>query len=76
MGGILNQPVSVVGFNVTYNTPAPSSAVLAPSTAQFLAGPTIIGNFINWGLFGVLCLQIYLYYCAFPKDKASVKAIA
>jgi len=41
-----------------------------------LAGPTILGNFVNWGLFGVLALQVYLYYSGFPKDKWLVKTVA
>ncbi|KAF8193405.1 hypothetical protein BJ912DRAFT_961018, partial [Pholiota molesta] len=28
----------------------------------------IIGYLIHWGLFGVLCMQVYIYYLAFPKD--------
>jgi len=81
---ILNLPVGAVGFNTTAASIAPHLpvAALANSTLtpeqvhNFLTGPTILGNFVNWGLFGVLSLQVYLYYSAFPKDKGLVKIVA
>ncbi|PFH51074.1 hypothetical protein AMATHDRAFT_143337, partial [Amanita thiersii Skay4041] len=35
----------------------------------------LLGNLINWGLYGVLTVQIYLYYLAFPKDRRWTKAV-
>ncbi|KAF9254145.1 hypothetical protein L218DRAFT_806836, partial [Marasmius fiardii PR-910] len=35
----------------------------------------LIGYFLNWGLFGVLCVQVFLYYLAFPNDKKSMKLL-
>ncbi|KAK0486411.1 hypothetical protein IW261DRAFT_1559812 [Armillaria novae-zelandiae] len=36
---------------------------------------TIIGYLLNWGLFGTLSVQLYLYYLAFPKDRQFVKGL-
>ncbi|KAK0236506.1 hypothetical protein EDD85DRAFT_643675 [Armillaria nabsnona] len=38
-----------------------------------LSGPLIVGSLLNWGLFGTLSVQLYLYYLAFPNDKRFVK---
>ncbi|KAF9256988.1 hypothetical protein L218DRAFT_880533, partial [Marasmius fiardii PR-910] len=35
----------------------------------------IIGYFLNWGFFGALCVQVFLFYWAFPKDKLYLKLI-
>ncbi|TFK32055.1 hypothetical protein BDQ12DRAFT_693051 [Crucibulum laeve] len=40
-----------------------------------LVGPLLIGYLINWGLFGVLSVQTYTYYLAFPNDKPQVKIL-
>ncbi|KAG8920307.1 hypothetical protein FRC01_000829, partial [Tulasnella sp. 417] len=29
----------------------------------------------NWGLFGVLCLQVYIYFLSFPRDSIYVKSL-
>ncbi|KAF9255326.1 hypothetical protein L218DRAFT_950858 [Marasmius fiardii PR-910] len=39
------------------------------------AGLHVIGYFLNWGLFGALCVQVFLFYWAFPKDKLHLKLI-
>ncbi|KAJ7620419.1 hypothetical protein FB45DRAFT_839612 [Roridomyces roridus] len=31
--------------------------------------------FFNWGLMGSLVVQVYFYYCAFPKDRRATKGI-
>uniref|UniRef100_A0A0W0G027 DUF6534 domain-containing protein n=1 Tax=Moniliophthora roreri TaxID=221103 RepID=A0A0W0G027_MONRR len=41
-----------------------------------ISGPLLIGYLLHWGLFGALCMQIYLYYIAFPNDRAMAKALA
>ncbi|PBK84786.1 hypothetical protein ARMGADRAFT_1018454 [Armillaria gallica] len=38
-----------------------------------LSGPLIVGSLLNWGLFGTLSVQLYLYYLAFPNDKRFIK---
>ncbi|KAK0463393.1 hypothetical protein IW261DRAFT_1347623, partial [Armillaria novae-zelandiae] len=35
----------------------------------------IVGYLLNWGLFGTLSMQLYLYYLAFPKDKQFIKCL-
>ncbi|KAK0483074.1 hypothetical protein EDD18DRAFT_1293867 [Armillaria luteobubalina] len=37
------------------------------------SGPLIVGYLLNWGLFGTLSIQLYLYYLAFPKDRKFTK---
>ncbi|KAK0486405.1 hypothetical protein IW261DRAFT_1559807 [Armillaria novae-zelandiae] len=39
------------------------------------SGPLIVGYLLNWGLFGTLSIQLYLYYLAFPKDRRFVKCL-
>ncbi|KAK0223766.1 hypothetical protein IW262DRAFT_1458798 [Armillaria fumosa] len=38
-----------------------------------LTGPIIVGCLLNWGLFGTLSVQLYLYYLAFPNDRRFIK---
>ncbi|KAF9018249.1 hypothetical protein BDZ89DRAFT_1117271 [Hymenopellis radicata] len=38
-----------------------------------LAVPMLLGHFMNVGLFGVLCVQVFLYFQAFSKDHLWVK---
>ncbi|KAK0223764.1 hypothetical protein IW262DRAFT_1492718 [Armillaria fumosa] len=38
-----------------------------------LSGPLIVGFLLNWGLFGTLSVQLYLYYLAFPNDRRFIK---
>ncbi|PBK82327.1 hypothetical protein ARMGADRAFT_1019660, partial [Armillaria gallica] len=33
----------------------------------------IVGALLNWGLFGTLSVQLYLYYLAFPNDRRFIK---
>ncbi|PFH46600.1 hypothetical protein AMATHDRAFT_98023, partial [Amanita thiersii Skay4041] len=33
----------------------------------------IVGNLLNWGLFGALTVQVYIYYLAFPEDRNWIK---
>ncbi|KAF8911801.1 hypothetical protein CPB85DRAFT_646360 [Mucidula mucida] len=37
-----------------------------PTTSQSLL---LLGHFFNWALFGILCVQAYIYYLAFPNDR-------
>ncbi|PBK86542.1 hypothetical protein ARMGADRAFT_530386 [Armillaria gallica] len=43
--------------------------VVAEYSIEKLSGPLIFACFLNWGLFGTLSVQLYLYYLAFPKDR-------
>ncbi|KAF9258132.1 hypothetical protein L218DRAFT_1067158 [Marasmius fiardii PR-910] len=40
-----------------------------------VAGPFLLGYLLNYGLYGVLTVQVYVYYNAFPNDRTAVKAI-
>ncbi|KIJ36588.1 hypothetical protein M422DRAFT_179246, partial [Sphaerobolus stellatus SS14] len=33
----------------------------------------LLGYLFNWGLYGVLTVQVYLYYIGFPKDRLAAK---
>ncbi|KAH9070989.1 hypothetical protein EDB83DRAFT_2517557 [Lactarius deliciosus] len=41
-----------------------------------VAGPPLFGRLFNWTLYGVLCVQIYVYSYNFPKDPSPVKFLA
>ncbi|THH17975.1 hypothetical protein EUX98_g9029 [Antrodiella citrinella] len=38
-----------------------------------LTGPMFFAHLFNWSLFGVLTVQAYLYYIAFPQDHRGLK---
>ncbi|KAF5343072.1 hypothetical protein D9758_011159 [Tetrapyrgos nigripes] len=40
-----------------------------------LTGPIFLGEIFNWGLFGALSVQTYVYYLAFPNDRWIPKGI-
>lgn len=46
-----------------------------PSDIVKLTGPLYLGSVLNWGLYGVLSVQAYLYYLAFPNDRMLFKAL-
>ncbi|KLO08560.1 hypothetical protein SCHPADRAFT_1000869 [Schizopora paradoxa] len=48
-----------------------SEAVLVNVTT--VSGPLLLGYLFNWGLFGVLSVQVYFYYLAFPRDRRLTK---
>ncbi|KDR86151.1 hypothetical protein GALMADRAFT_1326045 [Galerina marginata CBS 339.88] len=35
----------------------------------------IVGYLLNWGLFGVLTVQVFIYYVAFPWDRKQNKML-
>ncbi|KLO12207.1 hypothetical protein SCHPADRAFT_941394 [Schizopora paradoxa] len=39
------------------------------------SGPLLLGYLFNWGLFGVLSVQVYFYHLGFPKDRRSTKIV-
>ncbi|KAG8895563.1 hypothetical protein FRB99_000462 [Tulasnella sp. 403] len=46
-----------------------------PADITLLVGPLLLGYLFNWGLFGVLCLQMYIYYLSFPRDSIYIKVL-
>jgi len=42
--------------------------------AHLFAGPAFIASMLNWGLFGVLCLQIYSFSISFPNERHGIRA--
>ncbi|THH27147.1 hypothetical protein EUX98_g7048 [Antrodiella citrinella] len=46
----------------------------APSLVM-VTGPMLLGQLFNWGLLGVLIVQAYLYYIAFPRDHRGLKCV-
>ncbi|KIJ39052.1 hypothetical protein M422DRAFT_32901 [Sphaerobolus stellatus SS14] len=40
-----------------------------------ILGPILLGGFFGWGLYGALCLQIYLYYRWYPEDRLTLKLL-
>ncbi|KAH8088918.1 hypothetical protein BXZ70DRAFT_910031 [Cristinia sonorae] len=45
------------------------------SPPNFLPFYKFIGHLFNWGLYGVLTVQVYLYYISFPKDNYKLKTV-
>jgi len=52
-----------------------TSVALTSDELAKIAGPLLIAHLLNWGLFGVLSLQVYMYYLAFPKDRSVYKVL-
>ncbi|KAH9022159.1 hypothetical protein EDB85DRAFT_379932 [Lactarius pseudohatsudake] len=48
------------------------SPVASPDVIK-LAAPLLFGPVFNWLLYGVLCVQIYVYSYNFPMDRRSIK---
>ncbi|KAJ7677042.1 hypothetical protein DFH06DRAFT_617475 [Mycena polygramma] len=40
-----------------------------------LTGPIVLGYMWNYWLYGILCIQVYLYSQAFPNDPHGIKAV-
>jgi len=49
--------------------------VAMPPNITSIAGPMFIGCVLNWGLYGVLSVQVYMYYLSFPNDRWIPKAL-
>ncbi|KAH9032050.1 hypothetical protein EDB85DRAFT_2238161 [Lactarius pseudohatsudake] len=41
-----------------------------------VAAPLLLGPLFNWALYGVLCVQTYVYSYNFPEDRRSIKFLA
>jgi len=39
------------------------------------AGPLFVGILLNWGLYGILVVQVYIYWTAFPSDQWHTKLL-
>ncbi|KAF9465214.1 hypothetical protein BDZ94DRAFT_416157 [Collybia nuda] len=52
-----------------------SNLPLIPDNITAITAPQIIGTLFNWCLFGILSVQVYIYYLNFPDDKLSVKCL-
>ncbi|GLB39817.1 hypothetical protein LshimejAT787_0703270 [Lyophyllum shimeji] len=57
-----------------FNIHAIMSASL-PADIVKSSGPLILGYILNWGLFGVVSIQVYYYYIAFPRDRLYCKCL-
>lgn len=57
------------------STPGDGTLPSIPPTIAELTGPLFLGHLFNWGLFGALTVQSYIYYLAFPNDRRFSKAI-
>ncbi|ETW76173.1 hypothetical protein HETIRDRAFT_412317 [Heterobasidion irregulare TC 32-1] len=44
-----------------------------PSGVLLLIGPVLIGGFFSWLLYGILIVQIYLYYITYTRDRILIK---
>ncbi|KAF5349949.1 hypothetical protein D9756_009262 [Leucocoprinus leucothites] len=52
----------------TSSSPAP---VAVPPGIVKIAGPILIADILAWGLYGVLAVQVYIYFLAFPRDRSA-----
>ncbi|KZV63585.1 hypothetical protein PENSPDRAFT_657208 [Peniophora sp. CONT] len=46
-----------------------------PPNIQTMTAPILFGTLFNWALFGVLCIQIYIYARSFPDDRRWTKGL-
>ncbi|KAH8079087.1 hypothetical protein BXZ70DRAFT_911121 [Cristinia sonorae] len=53
----------------------PELPPIPPIIAQLWDRAVALGYLFNWGLFGALSVQVYIYYLAFPKDRTLSKSI-
>lgn len=45
----------------------------AGTVAPLFAGPAFVASILNWGLLGVLCLQIYAFSTSFPNERLRIQ---
>ncbi|KAM6496593.1 hypothetical protein JOM56_007066 [Amanita muscaria] len=48
-------------------------ASAAGTIAPLFAGPAFVASILNWGLLGVLCLQIYAFSTSFPNERLGIR---
>ncbi|KIM49806.1 hypothetical protein M413DRAFT_21944 [Hebeloma cylindrosporum] len=54
---------------------ANSPPYFAAQEVDKIVGPQILTVLLNSGLLGVLSVQVYLYYLAFPNDRSYMKCL-
>ncbi|KAJ7096728.1 hypothetical protein B0H15DRAFT_55355 [Mycena belliarum] len=52
---------------------APPIVIPIPPNIGSIAASQLIGSLLNYCLYGVLAVQVYVYRLSFPNDKASIK---
>lgn len=52
-----------------------ADTVEIPPTVSHVTGPLLLGFLLNYGFYGVLTVQTYIYYSAFPDDKTIHKVL-
>ncbi|EKM52235.1 uncharacterized protein PHACADRAFT_260469 [Phanerochaete carnosa HHB-10118-sp] len=52
-----------------------ASNATVPTNLAPVAGPLLLGSLFNWGLYGVLTVQVFLYHLAFPDDRWTAKSL-
>ncbi|KAJ7829039.1 hypothetical protein B0H13DRAFT_2116545 [Mycena leptocephala] len=50
-----------------------STAIPIPPNIGSIAASQLIGSLLNYLLYGILAVQVYVYRLSFPNDKASIK---
>jgi len=50
-----------------------STAIPIPPNIGAIAGSQLIGSLLNFLLYGVLAVQVYVYRLSFPRDRAPIK---
>ncbi|KAK7046658.1 hypothetical protein R3P38DRAFT_2506789 [Favolaschia claudopus] len=53
----------------------PPLVIPVPPNIGEIAASQLIGALLNYCLYGVLAVQVYVYRLSFPNDKASIKAL-
>ncbi|KAH9041923.1 hypothetical protein EDB84DRAFT_1414771 [Lactarius hengduanensis] len=56
-------------------TESSESPTASPDVIE-LTAPLLFGPVFNWALYGILCVQIYVYSYNFPNDRRSIKFLA
>ncbi|KJA24692.1 hypothetical protein HYPSUDRAFT_161593 [Hypholoma sublateritium FD-334 SS-4] len=51
-----------------------SGACFIPNVAA-AAGPSLVGYMLNWGLYGILTIQVYIYILAFSNDRLFIRCV-
>jgi len=62
--------------SLTSATPIVTGSSSIPTDIAKITGPLLFGPLVNWSLYGVLCVQTYVYSYNFPNDKPMAKCLA
>ncbi|KAF7326022.1 hypothetical protein MKEN_00453100 [Mycena kentingensis (nom. inval.)] len=55
------------------SAPAPPALLPLPPNIGEIAASQVIGSLLNWFLYGILAVQVYIWRLTFPDDKAAIK---